>query len=587
MSQASSWKDSFYNRLGLKERRYDQLNQSDASSPDTPQPSQNTARRKFIKVAGGLALFWILILALATPYSDDITDYIFSNNAKPAYFHVLIPANKGSPEVCKTIFSAALLDYPTPRLINWGKEYEDPDVAYGGAHIAKIEGVLEFLNLLGPPSDEEMVLIIDGFDTWFQLRPSTLLDRYHAINDRANKRIAARIGSAGMKSTERPIRQTVVFAAQKRCWPASQDDSECYAVPESDLPTDIYGPLTDQDSGDQEAPFTKYRQRYLNSGTIMGPVGDIKRIFNAALVKAKEQPASRGSDQAAFAALFGAQEYQRELIRAEHLTSWQKFWAKLYHDGRDEILTDHPTHKKPELATSSDPLANEYGIGLDYRSELSLPTVFSEDDAIWLSHSSAADIRSAATKAGVPIPDPPRVSHLPQDIVQSTPPFWTSDYTGGARVPASKSWADISLFTNLWTGVSPVTIHHNAHAYGLKSRLRTTWRETWYFPYLREILKTKAVAYRMPVAVSRGQEWWDPIDERAGVRFNDGHLPGGWRDWDSDELCGTSEIAEGVFGDGWGKWVNPTYYLSWNNDEQNAVIEKLKAEEDGLVDLQE
>lgn len=577
MSNFTSWKDSLTDSIGLKTWGYDRLNHSDGEAPQQP-----TARRKFIKVAAGLALFWIVLLAVATPYSDDIADLIFHNYTQPGYFHLIIPANQGSPDFCKTLFSAAALDYPTPRVINWGKEFNDPDIAYGGAHIAKIEGVLGFVNQLGPKSDEELVLIVDGYDTWFQLRPSVLIDRYHAINDRANARIASRMGSNAIHSIETPIRQTVVFAAQKRCWPATQDDPECYAVPESDLPTDVYGPLTDRDSGDQEAPFRKYRQRYLNSGTVMGPVRDIKRVFEAALEKAKVQSAETGSDQAAFAAVFGEQEYQREVIRARNMTSLQKFNAKFVRDYRDAILDDHPTHKRPDVG---DGVAT-FGIGLDYRGELSLPTVFSEDDAVWLKYSSAASVRDAARKAGVPAPDPPRVGHIAQDIKASTPPFWTCDYTGQTPVP-DKEWSEVNIFTNLWTGISPVTVHHNARAQGLKSRIKTTWADTWYFPYLRDLLATKAIGFRAPVAISRGQEWWGPIDERGGIRIEIGSLPGDWAPWDSDNVCGASDIANEVFQDKRGLWRNPIYYLPWDNGEQQQELDRLILLESGEKDLQE
>lgn len=580
MSIINRWKDSISQSLGQRSWSYDRLGQSEGADATREWP---TSRQKFFKIAGGLALFWIIILAITTPYSAAITDLVFHNSTKPSYFHLLIPANEGSPNVCKTLFSAAVLDYPTARVVNWGKEYEDPDVAFGGAHVAKIEGILGFLRQLGPGSDHEMTLIVDGFDTWFQLRPSVLLDRYHEINDRANRRIAARLGPQALNATGTPIRQTVVFAAQKRCYPATQDDPECYAVPESDLPLDVYGPRTDADSGDPEAPFAKYRQRYLNSGTIMGPVGDLRRVFEAALIKAKEMPAATGSDQAAFASVFGQQEYQREVIRARNLTSYQRFSSRLYHDPRDDVLADHPTHKRMDPAEGA---PFEFGIGLDYRGELSLPTVFSEDDAVWLDYSSATSIREAAQKAGVPTPDPPRVSHLPEDIKMSTPPFWTADYTGKTPVP-DKEWSEVKLFTNVWTGISPVTVHHNARAQGLKSRIRTTWSDTWFFPYLRDLLISKANSYRMPVAVSRNQEWWDPIDERAGIRIEVGSLPGDWGSFESDEVCGSSDVANEVFRDGRGTWKTPIYWLSWNNDEQREALDLWAQRESGKQDLQE
>jgi hypothetical protein len=583
MSNYHDWRSLISGLVGSRSWAYHPVNQSEAGEIS----QKSSSRWRFAKIAVGIALLWIIALAIATPYKEEILDLVFFNTTKPSYFHVLLPANEGNADLCKTLFSAAALDYPTPRMINWGEDYKDLDVAYGGAHIAKIEGILGFLRQLGLQSDNEMVLVADGYDTIFQLRPSVMLDRYHAINDRANRRIASRMGYRAMNASEVPIHQSIVFAAQKSCHPATEDDPECYAVPESDLPTDVYGPLTDRLSGDEETAFSKYRQRYLNSGTIMGPVGDMKRVFEAALVRAKEMPVDTGSEQAAFAALFGAQEYQREAIRERYLTGWKKFSKR---DARDSILAEHPSHKRPELTDNT--AAHEYGIGLDYRGELSLPTVFAENDAIFLTYSSASSIREAAQKAGVPAPDPPRVLHLDEDIKRSTPPFWTADYTGQTFVPEDKEWSDVPLFTNIWTGISPATIvHPTSHSHlpkgqrPQKSQIRMNWRDLYFFPYLRQILETKAKAYRMPTAYSRGQEWWGPIDERGGFRIEMGQMPGHWLDWDSDRVCGTREISEEVLGDRRGNWVNPVWYLPWGGE--NEGLERWVKQEQGKDEPQE
>ena len=579
MSSYRDWQQRIIGLLGLHKWRYDPINQTEGSEL-SPRPS---SRSRFIKIAGGLAIFWIVVLALFSHHPEPIIELAAYNRTEASYFHVLLSANEGSPDLCKTLFSAAALDYPSPRLINWGEDYKDLDVAYGGAHIAKIEGILGYLHQLGEPSDHELALIVDGYDTWFQLRSSVLIDRYHAINERADRRVLARMGWGAMNKTGVPIRHSIVFAAQKRCYPATADDPECYAVPESDLPSDTYGPTTDRESDQLDSAYSKYRPRYLNSDTIMGTVKELRRTFEAALVVAKEMPAETGSDQGAFATIFGQQEYMREVIRRDNLTSWQNFTANFFPGQSDRIPADHPTHNLMEPVEG---VSYEYGISLDYRGELSLPTVFSEHDAVWLEYSSASSIREAAQRAGVPAPDPPRVHHLSQDIKNSTPPFWTADYTGQTPVP-DKDWSEVKLFTNVWTGISPVTIHHNSRLSGVKSRIRTSWEDTWFFPYLRDLLVTKAIAYRMPAAVSRGQEWWAPIDERGGFRVEMGIQPGHWLNWDADTVCGTSEIANEVLRDRRGPWKNPVYYLSWVYEEALEALDRWQLQETGIDDGQE
>ncbi|KAK5093207.1 hypothetical protein LTR70_004850 [Exophiala xenobiotica] len=449
-----------------------------------------------------------------------------------SYYHLLIPASEGNANLCKTLFSAAALGYPTPRLINWQRKFDDPNLIFGGSHIAKIEGVLNILRQLEPASDKELVSIIDGYDVWFQLRPEVLIGRYHEINDRANRRIRVRLGSRLVESQN--ISQTVVFSSQKKCWPASEDDPACFAVPQSELADDVYGPRTDQDIGDEKNPFVKMRQRYLNSGTVIGPVEDVRAIYERALDKLSFG-ANIGSDQGIFADILGEQEYQREVLRAQNLTRWQIMRAWLLRtflritDVQDDVTWPHPTRHRMDAEALGDK-RYEFHLGIDYQSELSQPTVFSEDDLAWIKHNDQIQISEKSTSAG--IPGPPRLKGLPRDIAKSRPPFWAPDIDSANRFPAEGSWENMSTYTNLWTGITPVAIHHNAHRDGLKGRIQTFWNETWFFPHLRELLHARASAVRAPHAVvfvpgveqDSIQEWWGPIDEKGGV-----NVDGNWR----------------------------------------------------------
>jgi hypothetical protein len=56
-----------------------------------------------------------------TRWDDDVTSEEASyGTAKRPKFHLLIPANKPSVNLCKTMLSAAVLNYPPPTLINYG-----------------------------------------------------------------------------------------------------------------------------------------------------------------------------------------------------------------------------------------------------------------------------------------------------------------------------------------------------------------------------------------------------------------------------------------------------------------------------------
>lgn len=129
-------------------------------------------------------------------------------------------------------------------------------------------------------ADSDLVLMMDAYgvssytpyedfkpyyslDIWFQLRPDVLIQRYHAINAAANKRLQQRLGNAVQKEG---LEQTIIFGAGKRCAPNQMHTVACYPIPESPLPDDLYGKNTDTVMGRNK--YTSLKQRYLNSGSV-------------------------------------------------------------------------------------------------------------------------------------------------------------------------------------------------------------------------------------------------------------------------------------------------------------------------------
>lgn len=99
----------------------------------------------------------------------------------------------------------------------------------------------------------------------------------------------------------------------------------------------------------------------------------------------------------------------------------------------------------------------------------------------------------------------------------------------------------VPLFTNLYTGFSPVAVHHNAHHDGLKGRIQSHWNETWFQPYALTLLDLRVMEPARPLEVEvdvvegcgekgvRGvmREYWAPHtsdfeNERAGVTTDGG-----------------------------------------------------------------
>src|SRR5438034_264713 len=130
----------------------------------------------------------------------------------------------------------------------------------------------------------------------------------------------------GRSSKAARFAETVVYAADKLCWPNPKEDSACRSIPESTLPENAWGPGTDKDP-------RLNRPRFLNSGTVIGMVADMKAVYVAAAMKVEDQGRGTIEDQLVFSEIFSEQEYQRESVRqanrrtSDRLQEW--FASKL------------------------------------------------------------------------------------------------------------------------------------------------------------------------------------------------------------------------------------------------------------------
>ncbi len=91
---------------------------------------------------------------------------------------------------------------------------------------------------------DDLILLLNAHDIWLQLPPSVLLERYFESNARANSRVRY---THGVAAKDWGARQSIIVSAQKGCFAPRDTISNlhCNDVPESTLPEDIYGFLTD------------------------------------------------------------------------------------------------------------------------------------------------------------------------------------------------------------------------------------------------------------------------------------------------------------------------------------------------------
>lgn len=450
----------------------------------------------------------------------------------------------------------------------------------GGSHLAKISATLLHLQSLDASHDDDLVLLIDAYDIWFQLPKSALVARYFDIINHANKRLVARLGEEAM--AQESISQTIVFGSGKRCAPNQIHTIACYPIPDSPLPDDMYYNNTDTDLGQTEQTFHKHR--WLNSGSIMGPVKDMRDMFARAEEIVKSHPEEdpedngthgsvniyHGSDQSIFAKMWGEQEYQREVIRRRyggdpragqnHGTNKEmrgtgkltNLWRRLVGSqpvgiikkhlskrgtGNVDALRPYDILSPPFTHEHMDPLDGhpaEFGIGVDYFADLSHQTVNSVNDVRWLLHNQPlADQITDRTRWDCKwrLPE----DGLPADILseESMEVLWDILGAEGEEQRNTTRWEDQLLYTHLCLGTIPVMIHHN----GDKEARELLWDRLWWHQYAKGVLESNLQSEELAEMV----DWEGHIEQpRAGTGAKWG---GAWTAGEShdflkyDDMC--------------------------------------------------
>ena len=471
-------------------------------------------------------------------------------NGSP-YLHLVIPASETNANLCKTLLSTFILDYPPPTLINYGKNFSG-DGWDKGTHTGKIRGIYDFLTNPKLVDDQDLVLVIDGYDIWFQLPPEVLIKRYHSSIASANKRLRKKYGTRAYEKdgqTPRPLMysQTVIYAADKLCWPNPAEDPACTAIPPSTLPMDAYGADTDRDS----QGFLN-RPRYLNSGAAIGPASDLRALFGRATEKVERYGRGELGDQFVFSEIFGEQEYVRETIRVSRQSAGGRWLT-----GLSNALGLSKTSSSITMnnLTVIHGQRYEYALGLDYESQLFQTLTHSHGDIDFLYYNDTHTLAHVQEQHHIPAAHP---LFLPLDIQRATPPL-------AARLPVrteasgtlaatpyldsistNLSWSSIPLATNAHVPSIPTLLHFN----GDKSYLSTWWTKMWYQPESRALLRRYMRSSRGSVAAhvtaAGGNGRWETRGGRGGVWTDTAQ----WFEW--DEICKGYE--DELFMDGKGTW---------------------------------
>ncbi|CCF45602.1 hypothetical protein CH063_14638 [Colletotrichum higginsianum] len=113
-----------------------------------------------------------------------------------------------------------------------------------------------------------------------------------------------------------PLGRHIFFGADKVCWPVDWRRPACWAVPPvPNMDGREFGPLTNTEDMAFNHP------RWLNSGTIMGPIKEVREMFRATLDLINEvydpEYEFRESDQFYLSDVWGLQELERIQMQKE------------------------------------------------------------------------------------------------------------------------------------------------------------------------------------------------------------------------------------------------------------------------------
>lgn len=426
--------------------------------------------------------------------------------------HLLIPVSSSNKYFCQLLLSSVLLNYPPPVLVNWGTTETDDVFAQ---HVGRIDAVKSYLDKFPPGQEDDLVLIIDGYDVWFQLPPDVIIRRYYAIREVQNKRLISRFGSGTVRRHD--LRQTIIFGADKLCWPEDEGKRvACWAAPPSTMPLYSYGPYNDTDVAAARKDPYHSRPRWLNPGSVIGPARDLRALFQATSDMVHNEGHAE-SDQWHYAKMFGIQEYARTLLEA------------------------HPS-LPPEDAASpviQPGQQTEFHIGLDYENAMFQSVGYDDPYLTWWQHDGSLDAARPNHGSIKSIHD----FKMDDDVRTARHPFAAmsrlsqtafnekyQEILRNAGGPRLKVWSHLPMATNVITRHIFAMMHFTFE----KDYRETWWRKMWFHPYARDLYRVSSVENKDPVYEKKidGKQWFnalEPVVEHA-ASANQGRRDGAWTD---------------------------------------------------------
>jgi hypothetical protein len=446
-------------------------------------------------------------------------------------FHLIMSAEKDTDAFCRTTLSAMILNYPPPTVINFHSKFRS-DLQRGRA---MLQSIRHYLNNVKYVHDEDLVLIVDGENSWFQLPSDVVIKQYTTVLEDANARLLKQYGTDN--EGHQKYNQTILFGAAKTC---EGNDMACKFAPKSIMPVNLYSEEASVDIAHRPA-------RYLNSKMLMGPARDLRLLYQVAISKLDLKTNHKQTIQSLFATMFAEQQARRNSSKKKKkktVAASAKFTAF--------FPNKNPTPEFVEAASSG--RRYEFSIGIDYAHTLFQP------------------LSPCAENELLPIIHANSTSPLPPALELSNPPFWTPDLTKHNPSPASNKpayidalafkpsldalpkrttpWSNVPLIRNMYTDSIPAILltstnpSHASHATSIQTA-NVSWSQLWFSPFSRALFRNYMRATQSAVGYHEssvgGDRKWDMRGGRGGIWVGDGNgVSSVWKEWGEGNagVCG-------------------------------------------------
>lgn len=408
--------------------------------------------------------------------------------------HYLIPATNSKDGVCVGVASALLNRYPAPVLVGWKAK---GDLSSKGNHIAKLRNMARYFHSLKDASDDDLVIVVDAFDILAQIPAEATIELYFRMMREANEHLAARHGLSVEEARRRGLYQSLLWGAEKGCFPPMFHEAQCWLVQDSYAPHNQWGPKAT--TGEEPWRFPKA----LNGGAVIGPLGDLREFIDATLHLIEETYDSdfqyRSSDQLYLARLYARQEYHRniELVPADKPYPGVK-------DGQGRTLP------KPR---GNETDRTEYHVTVDFEYAFAQHHCYNERFMHKLKYDNwdhTATIKNDHLEEGQGFA-PYRIQ-MPNYIYQSLARLWEDIASEDKPTNTALEWVrNLRMNTNVATR----RIFAFYHSTCIKSTFVPGFHDYWFFPFIDTLLRTakRENHARAPISAQ-------PIDGRTWISPN-------------------------------------------------------------------